>query len=67
MQEQLNSSSDYDMERIKLKRILDDLDSIAGSATSMITLAIPRGGSLAQMKKKLECEFSTSTSIKSRV
>jgi peptide subunit release factor 1 (eRF1) len=66
MQEQL-SSSDYDMERIKLKRVLDTLDSVEGSATSMITLAVPRGGSLAQMKKKLECELATSTSIKSRV
>jgi peptide subunit release factor 1 (eRF1) len=67
MQEQHCSSSDYDMERIKLKRILDDLDCVEGNATSMITLAIPRGGSLALMKKKLEGEFSTSTSIKSRV
>jgi peptide subunit release factor 1 (eRF1) len=56
-----------DIERIKMRRILDSLDEVEGNATSMITVVIPRGGSLAQMRKKLECEFSTSTSIKSRV
>lgn len=58
---------DADIERIKMRRTLDSLDEVQGMATSMITVVVPRGGSLAQMKKKLECELATSTSIKSRV
>jgi peptide subunit release factor 1 (eRF1) len=52
---------DADIERIKMKRTLDSLDDVEGMATSMITVVVPRGGSLAQMRKKLECELATST------
>lgn len=55
------------VEQLKLKHLLDDLDTYSGNGTSMITVSIPADGSIVATKKKLESEFHTSSEIKSRV
>lgn len=56
-----------DNETINMKRILDDLASMKGSSTSMISLMITNQGDLTTERKKLDFEYNTANSIKSRV
>ena len=56
-----------DNETLNMKRILDELDSVKGSATSMVSLIIPQQGDLTAERKKLDFEYTTAASIKSRV
>jgi peptide subunit release factor 1 (eRF1) len=60
-------SNEVEIEKLKMARILDELDAAAGDGTSLITLMIAAGGSIAKTKQKLICEESTAAQIKSRV
>jgi peptide subunit release factor 1 (eRF1) len=59
--------SEGDIQQLKMKRILDSLDSAAGEGTSLITLLISSGGNASKTKQKLVCEESAASQIKSRV
>ena len=56
-----------EIERIKWKRLIDNLNTHQGHNTSLITLSLPSDSSLIIEKKKIESELSTCTSIKSRL
>lgn len=60
-------SCDSEIEKLKMKRTLDSIDSSEGFGTSMITLFIHAGGSVDRTKKKIADELSAATQIKSRV
>lgn len=51
----------------KLDDIIAELKDQSGSGTSMITLAIPAGASLAPTSQLLTKEAGTATNIKCRV
>src|SRR6478609_3533279 len=51
----------------KTKQILKFLKAASGNGTSMVSLVLPPGESIAKMNQKLEQEYGTATNIKSRV
>ena len=55
------------IEQLKLKRLLSDLDTYEGHNTSFITLILPPGASLIAERKRLDDEFNTSSEIKSHL
>jgi peptide chain release factor subunit 1 len=55
------------IEKLKIKRILDVIDSAEGKGTSMVSLYIPSGAQICRYTKKINEEYHTATSIKSRV
>jgi peptide chain release factor subunit 1 len=55
------------IEKLKIKRILDVIDSAEGKGTSMVSLYIPSGSQISRYTKKINEEYHTATSIKSRV
>jgi peptide subunit release factor 1 (eRF1) len=55
------------IEKLKIKRILDFIDSAEGKGTSMVSLYIPSGAQVSRYTKKVNEEYHTATSIKSRV
>ena len=55
------------IERFKIKRMLDELSECRGNGTSLITVMIQHNGDLNGMKKLLVNEYGTATNIKSRV
>jgi len=52
---------------LKIQRMLKELSAVEGQGTSLITVLIPSGGSIAKTKQKLVCEETAATQIKSRV
>jgi peptide chain release factor subunit 1 len=59
---------DQEIEKLKMKRLLDSLEEAQGQGTSMVTLLVPPGPTrLAATKKKVTDELGTSAQIKSRV
>jgi len=60
-------STEIDIEKLKMERLLKNLDQAAGEGTSLITLFIAAGGNITKAKQKLICEESTAAQIKSRV
>lgn len=65
---QLNET-DKQVELIKIKRMIKDLETAHGRGTSMISLFIPPGGNgqLVRVCKMLKEEYAVSANIKSRV
>jgi peptide chain release factor subunit 1 len=55
------------IEKLKIKRILDTIDNAKGHGTSMVSLYIPAGAQISRYSKKVNDEYHTATSIKSRV
>jgi peptide subunit release factor 1 (eRF1) len=55
------------MEKLKIRRLLDQLDSFSGTGTSMVSLLIPAGGNINIVKQKMAHEFSDSARVKSRL
>lgn len=60
-------ASDLEIQKLKIKRILDQLQNSKGDGTSLITLLIPSGGNINLIKQKLTDEYSAATHIKSRL
>lgn len=59
---------ELEIEKLKMKRVLNSLEEAQGFGTSMVTLLIPSGpGRLAATRKKITDEYGTSAQIKSRV
>jgi peptide chain release factor subunit 1 len=56
-----------EIQTVKIQRMLKDLSAIEGQGTSLITVLIPSGGSIAKMRQKLSSEESAAMQIKSRV
>lgn len=61
------AESDVNIDLWKTKRILSLLKSASGNGTSMVSLILPPGESIAKMSQKLTEEYGTATNIKSRV
>ena len=55
------------IEQLKLKRLITELDTYQGFNTSLITLSLPPSTSLILEKKKLDLELNTCSEIKSRL
>jgi peptide subunit release factor 1 (eRF1) len=55
------------IEKLKIKRILDFINSAEGKGTSMVSLYIPSGAQISRYAKKINDEYHTATQIKSRV
>lgn len=59
---------EQEIEKLKMKRLLERLEEAEGFGTSMVTLLVPPGaGRLAATRKKVADEYGTSAQIKSRV
>jgi len=56
-----------EIQKLKVERLLKQLESAQGDGTSLITLMIPSGGNINRMKQKLTDEYSTASQIKSRL
>ena len=56
-----------ELQKLRVDRMLDALESVNGNGTSMITLLIPSGGNINQFKQKLTDEYTAATQVKSRV
>lgn len=56
-----------DIQKLKVQRMLDLLESANGGGTSLITLMIPSGGNINLIKQKLTDEYSAATNVKSRL
>eukprot|EP01091_Cochliopodium_minus_P021511 TRINITY_DN988_c0_g1_i1.p1 TRINITY_DN988_c0_g1~~TRINITY_DN988_c0_g1_i1.p1 ORF type:complete len:437 (+),score=149.05 TRINITY_DN988_c0_g1_i1:855-2165(+) len=55
------------IKRWKVKQLINQLNSVKGNGTSMITLIIPKGGQVSRVQKMLTEEYGTATNIKSHV
>lgn len=56
---------EQEIEKLKMKRLLENLEEAEGQGTSMVTLLIPPGvGRLAASRKKVTDEYGTSSQIK---
>jgi peptide subunit release factor 1 (eRF1) len=62
-----NLENQQQIEKLKIKRILDNIDEAEGHGTSMVTLYIPAGVQVSRYAKKINEEYRTATQIKSRV
>lgn len=58
---------DKTLQRWKDQKLIRDLESYAGAGTSMITIFIKPGDSVAPMRQKLTNELGAASNIKSRV
>lgn len=56
-----------DIEQLKIKRLVKNLDSMKGNGTSMITLIIPPNSQLSLFRDMLTTEYGTASNIKSRI
>jgi peptide subunit release factor 1 (eRF1) len=56
-----------DVEKLRLKRLLNDIENVEGSGTSMLSIIIPAGGSISKMATKLNSEYGAADNIKSRL
>ena len=66
--QQTNSAVDQEIQLLRMKRLVKELQASTGSGTSMISLYIPPGNSqLIRVKKLLVEEYGVSVNIKSRV
>ena len=61
------SDSDSNVERWKIKRLINNLENARGNGTSMISLVIKPKDELSRISKLLADEFGTASNIKSRV
>lgn len=61
------SDCDSNIERWKIKRLIDHLESARGNGTSMISLVIKPKDEVSRISKLLAEEFGTASNIKSRV
>jgi len=55
------------VQELKLKRLLDELEVVVGDGTSMISIVVPAGANLSKLSHKLVEEYGASAAIKSRV
>lgn len=60
-------ASELEIQKLKIKRILDQLQISKGDGTSLITLLIPSGGNINLIKQRITEEYSNATNIKSRL
>jgi len=56
-----------DIERWKMKKMVDELKDMKGDGTSLITYIIPKGTQIAQATNMLNMEYGTISNIKSKV
>lgn len=56
-----------EIQKLKMKRIFELLESVNGDGTSLITLMIPSGGNINIIKQKLVDEYSAATQVQSRL
>ena len=54
-------------EKLELQAFVEELDSIRGRHTELVTVLIPAGYNIHSVVKQLEAEKSTASNIKSRV
>jgi len=64
---QISGATDVEIQKLKVDRLLKQLEHAQGDGTSLITLMIPAGGNINRMKQKLTDEYSAATQIKSRL
>jgi len=62
-----SGASSLEIQKLKVERLLKQLEGAQGDGTSLITLMIPSGGNINRMKQKLTDEYSTASQIKSRL
>jgi peptide chain release factor subunit 1 len=55
------------IERFKVKKLIQNLEAARGNGTSMISLIIPPGDQISRVNKMLSDEYGTASNIKSRV
>ncbi|CAF4724461.1 unnamed protein product [Rotaria sp. Silwood2] len=67
MAEQLQESSDKNVEIWKIKKLIKSLEAARGNGTSMISLIIPPRDQVPRIAKMLADEYGTASNIKSRV
>ena len=67
MAEQLQESSDKNVEIWKIKKLIKSLEAARGNGTSMISLIIPPRDQIPRIAKMLADEYGTASNIKSRV
>ena len=53
-------------EKLKLERLIEELESYRGRHTELITVYVPAGYQLINIAKQLETEKSTAVNIKSK-
>jgi len=66
----MTSSSDIrnlEVEKLRLKRVLNDIENVEGSGTSTLSIIIPAGGSISKVSTKLNSEYGAADNIKSRL
>lgn len=56
-----------EVQKLRVERLLDTLDTADGDGTSMISLLIPAGGDLNKVKRQLTEEYTAATNVKSRL
>ena len=67
MADQLQESSDKNVEIWKIKKLIKSLEAARGNGTSMISLIIPPRDQIPRIAKLLADEYGTASNIKSRV
>ncbi|CAF4112480.1 unnamed protein product [Rotaria sp. Silwood1] len=67
MAEQLQKSTDKNVEIWKIKKLIKSLEAARGNGTSMISLIIPPRDQVPRIAKMLADEYGTASNIKSRV
>ena len=67
MVEPIDNSSENQIEKFKIKKVLQNLAEAKGNGTSMISLIIPGKDQLSQINKLLTDEYGKASCIKSRV
>lgn len=67
MAEQLQETSDKNVEMWKIKKLIKSLEAARGNGTSMISLIIPPRDQIPRIAKMLADEYGTASNIKSRV
>lgn len=56
-----------EIQQLKIKRMLDTLDTVEGNGTSMISILVPSKGDLNRIKQKITDECTAANNIKSRL
>ncbi|KAL6574246.1 Ethylene-responsive transcription factor 13 [Orobanche hederae] len=59
--------TDKNIERWKMKNLIEELEEARGNGTSMISLIMPPGDQMSRVAQMLRDEFGTASNIKSRV
>ncbi|KAG9417012.1 Electron transfer flavoprotein alpha-subunit [Aphanomyces cochlioides] len=60
------NAQDVRVERFKLKKLIDRLDAVRGSGTSLMSIIIPANGQISRTSQMLTEEYGTAANIKSR-